>query len=477
MGDKANISASVQRKILYPLFIFIFSGIIAALIITVNLKGLFVLIAGTGFSVLVFFYPVKAFLFWLITSPILNFYVKVPLGAGIPDLTFDRITVFMLLIVILIKVILHMMEPHPLGKIEKYMMLFVCFAGFTVFFTPNKSSNFQTLIDFYVTPFFIFFLAKQLLRSEQDLDNLFWAFLLTGIYLAVIGIFQYYTGRTLFVPAYFKRMFAERATGPFVSAIHYGAVMSALLVSSWYILWFNKKHLVKLLLFGFLSLIFFAVVLSLTRAVWVGCIASVSIILYCYPKYRWKVVCSQVLAGIIGFITIFFFMTDSVVYRRITELDPIYNRIMTNVACIRMALTKPVFGYGYGEKTFSLYWRKFMVSVGSIGVQHGHAVWVPHNEFLHILVLTGFTGFFLYTSIFRHGFKASRSLFKINPQSRVVNKNFVIFFWGILGIFVINGLFVDLMFYKYFCSIFYLWLGAIDGQRVIYSTAANNLTP
>jgi O-antigen ligase len=95
---------------------------------------------------------------------------------------------------------------------------------------------------------------------------------------------------------------------------------------------------------------------------------------------------------------------------------------------------------------------------------------VPHNEFLHVLVLLGLGGFAPYAAVlalgWRTGVRCHRGVALPGPGREVA-----LTCLAVLAVYVVNGLFVDLMANTYASSQLYVLLGATDGLRLRESPA------
>ncbi len=424
---------------------------------------LFMGLIGIGFFAFVFGEPLKALLLWMIASPILDFYLRIPLGKGIPDITFTRATVVMIFFVIVLQVILNMRDILPRQKTETYLIIFSAIALASMALRPNLSQNLQVFIDGYMTPFAFFFLAKNLISNKKDVRLFFYALGIAGFYLAVIGIIQYFTHINPFVPDTLVITHAKRAHGPFANAVEYGGVMAIAFLGSFY-LFTELTGFRKIPVMITMALTAAATFLSLTRAVWLSLIAGLCIIVYYLPKYRRMMAFCAGLAVVMVIAIGLFFANSTLLKKRTGEVGPIYSRIALYATAINTSISKPVLGYGFGQNSFYDASRDHLVTFSFIADHFGLDLTVPHNEFLHILVMLGIVGLTIYLGIFYSSLKKSRQLYKISIRTGSYNKKNIVFYWAILATFIINGFFVDMLWFSYFNALVFLVMGMMEGS-------------
>jgi len=435
---------------------------IAGALIFYQWLGLFVGLVGIGFIAFVFAAPLQALLFWLITAPILDFYLRIPMGQGIPDITFTRVTVVTLFFIILLQVALNMRELLPRQKTENCLILFSCLAMVSTVFRDTFIQDMQVFIDGYATPFAFFFLAKNLIRKKEDVRLFCYALSIVGFYLAIIGILQYFADINLFAPDTLIITHENRAYGPFGNSVSYGGVMAILFFGVFYlyseVTGFIKKSyiLITIILTGS------AVVLSLTRAVWLSLIVGICLIVYYLPRYRKIIFFFSSVAVIAGIAVLLFVPSSDLFKERTIEVSPIYSRLALYATALNTAIHKPLFGYGFGTQSFYEASREYLVTFSFIDEHFGLGLTVPHNEFLHILVMLGLVGLMAYVGNFYSSMKKSKQLYKNSVLNGLYTEKIAVFYWAVFSGFFINCMLVDIMWFSYFNSLFFIFTGLME---------------
>lgn len=90
--------------------------------------------------------------------------------------------------------------------------------------------------------------------------------------------------------------------------------------------------------------------------------------------------------------------------KRLTEAEPLYNRIALGATAIDGILHHPVAGLGSGRYRFLTCKKDHLTSAFGVPTMWAMAgVGVPHSELLHLLFLVGLLGFIPWIMAWRHG--------------------------------------------------------------------------
>jgi len=452
MKEKAGLTGSLVAALL-----------IAVLVLSFNWLGLFMILLGAGFFAFLFVSPLAVLLLWLVLSPVLDFYLRISLGAGIPDITFTRGAVAGVFFVVLMQSVFQMRELWGISKTEKAMLMFSGLAFVTLLFRNNFTQDLQLLLDSYIVPFILFFLAKNLIRDEKDVLVLLKAGAFAGSYLAAIGIFQYFTDISLFVPEGFTSIHEKRATGPFMNAVQYGGVLAVLFLSTFYLYTLQPRGTYKTVLLFSLLLMVTGVLFSMTRAVWVSLFLACIFVAIFIPKYRNVMIRLPLFLLFFGIVIILMVPDLSFIKERALELGPIYSRLSLYATGLNTMLDNPVFGNGFGRYSYFEASRGNLVTFSGVPESLGLGLDVPHNEFLHMLIMLGGVGLWLYIYIYYCTIRFSRELYTCSKNKEFRFRNFMVFFWAISLVIILNGFAVDFIFFTYFNSLYFLIAGVIMG--------------
>ena len=151
---------------------------------------------------LVFLHPLSALLGWLIISPYAPFFgLNIQLGAGVPDLSLDRLAVGGLVALVLGQAVLGRRRLAPFTRTDAIIVIFCL--GYAVSGTISSLgpiTAYQALFDAVYTPILVYFLAKNLVRSRRDLNMVIGALVIICTYLSILTIREQITGEVLFHP-------------------------------------------------------------------------------------------------------------------------------------------------------------------------------------------------------------------------------------------------------------------------------------
>ncbi len=437
--------------------------LISGLVLSFEWLSLAMILLGAASFAFLFISPLAVLLIWLVLSPVMDFYLRISLGAGIPDLTFTRGVVVGVFFVVLMQSIFQIRELWPISKTERAMVVFTGMAFVTLLFMNNLTQDLQLLLDSYIVPFILFFLAKNLVREEKDVLDFLKAGALVGSYLAAVGILQYFTDINLFVPDTFQVTHENRATGPFVNAVQYGGVVAIFFLSTFYLFTLQHRGFFKAILFISLGLMALAVLFSMTRAAWGALFLACILVAIYIPKYRNILIKLPILLLIFGIIIILIIPEASSIRERALELGPIYSRLALYGTGLNTVLDNPIFGNGFSRYSFYDASRDNLVTFTGISETLGLGLDVPHNEFLHMFVMLGAVGLWFYIYIYFYTIKSSLAFYAYTKNKECRLRNLMVFFLAISMVFILNGLVADFIFFTYFNSLYFLISGIVMG--------------
>lgn len=423
-------------------------------------------IAGVVSIAAVFRAPRAGLLLWLVTTPILSFWVVIPLGAGVPDVTYNRVFVASMLAVILLRAVLGLGPGLRAGKIEWTMVLFVTLAGISLWKSQRLTTDLQLLLDAYIVPFLIFWIARTLYAESGSLRAVVGTLIVLGVSLAATGFLQRLGGRVPLTPVGFQPIHLDRMTGVFDNAAEFGGVLAMIACVCLSFASASRSYASRLGLLAAATLLGVTAVLSMTRAVWLGMLVGVIIIAWRSSLARRLLGWSAVPAFVVGIVVLPAIIGDlfapNTMRERAGEIGPVYNRVIATTTALRMWTDKPLFGYGFGRYVYLENHREYLRPVGSIAAELGARVDVPHNEFLHLLVLTGAVGLAVYLFIIYQAARVARR-WQILPPGPA--RGLALGFSGSMAVYLINGLFADLVFFWFHSALFYFLLGTLMGVR------------
>lgn len=241
------------------------------------------------------------------------------------------------------------------GVVPALMAVFIGWTVISMVWHGNvlNSSPLFALLDRTVMPFLMFLLGPLIFTTTERRDLLLKSLTIMGLYLGITAILEQWAPQVVF-PRYIVDpqvgMHFGRSRGPFAGA---EAMAMALAVCAGAALLLRSRRAPR---WSALSLIvaglcMFGVVLTTTRSVWVGVAAGVLVALVLSPELRRWIPAMGIAAaaGAAGVIFLLPSLRDSILERSLTA-GPIYDRLSSNAAALRVLEDLPLTGIG---------WRRF----------------------------------------------------------------------------------------------------------------------
>lgn len=220
----------------------------------------------------------------------------------------------------------------------------------------DKNGQFQLLDRYGVFPFLAFFAAPLAFRTERQRGILIGTLVATGAYLGFTALCEGIHLDGLVVPRYILDptvgIHADRARGPFVEAVANGMGLYYCLIASLIAArrWATPVARVAALVVAVGCAA--GIVFTLTRAVWLAAvIASLVALLATRGLRRYTI--PAVLAGLVTVgiaLAAVPGLTGSATQRADSQL-PVWDRLNSDAAALRMIADRPVLGFGWSRFT------------------------------------------------------------------------------------------------------------------------------
>jgi len=209
------------------------------------------------------------------------------------------------------------------------------------------------VLDRLLVPFVLFAIAPVIFGDRRSRDLLIKTLAVLAIYLGFTAVFEIVGPHALVFPRYILDPSVGiqfgRARGPFVESEADGMTMAmAAFAAGLGLARFRGGwRLVCALACGIAAV---GVLLTLTRSVWIGASAAVLAMFILAPALR-KFLIPLVISGVIGVLALLATvpgLSDSV-SGRADSAGPVYDRLNTNAAALRVIEAHPLFGIGWSE--------------------------------------------------------------------------------------------------------------------------------
>ena len=291
------------------------------------------------------------------------------------------------------------------------------------------------LYDRVFSPMCIYMLIRLWQPDEEDLRRLMPVVFLLAACQTVIGILSWIGPQ--YLPAEWLKMEGSRTIGSLVNP----SVYTVALIFSGGILvhaTMTGKSVVRLLYAGTATLAFACVFLTLSRACWLAGLFALAGLVYSYPRQLVRLGIVSVLAVVIGgglFLPNILDLARERLASSQSERSAI-SRLPVYLAGLRMFLSKPLFGWGYGN--FDRYDREFQGQVSNIADDNkDHA---SHNFYLTLFAEQGLLGGALFLGPMMWWFAKSRKkALGLPPEGLWSRKLLGVLWLSILAHLVVNN--------------------------------------
>ncbi len=383
----------------------------------------------------------------------------------LPDISLDRILWLILFGLFILQVLLKR-RKLLIFNLADVAMFILCLVAFLSMVSSGSLIDIEggiklkELLTGYIIPFSIYFISKNLFYEESRVKRLKFILALFGIYLSLTAIFEHYHLFSLVFPRYIADpqvgIHFGRARGPFVNSAVNGTVLCMIFILVLYASLYLKGLQRKVALIS-LFLMPVAIFFTYTRSAWLGFLLALMWFMFSdrrFRKYIWVA-----LLLISTFIAIERY--SPWLRYRTSEVAPIFARINLDIAAWRIFLDHPFFGCGFGR--FIEVAPYYMTRIP--GIPYIGSGMTQHNTFSGVLAALGLFGFIPLLLIFIYLIQTAKLLYHQLPENEFFGKGLIISYFGVLVIYIINSLLLEMKFFQFPNSLFFLFSGILVGLR------------
>jgi putative inorganic carbon (HCO3(-)) transporter len=357
------------------------------------------------------------------------------------------------------------------GAILKRQRLFVMeratlpMAGLTflavvsVIAQPFDSQTWSLLAAKFIVPFAMFHLAAIVFRDEtrRRLFELFCLIVLA--YLCFTSIAFLVGAKGLIFPRFILDeslgYHADRARGPLLQAVANGVSLNLLGVLALHAFLRGRIRGLKAALL--LGAVPFAILATMTRAVWLSFAASVAVLIFRTHNRRLRRICVVLaMVGAIGLlITLSFDDERRALKERLQESGPLDFREAVYTGGWQMFLEKPLNGWGVNQMPAEL--ARHVSG-------YKEAELYPHNTYLELLVEHGLFGFAIYVWLMWEIWRLGRGQIPRAEYKGLLNREFHAMWPVLLGIYWVNASLVVIN-YQFVNGFLFTMAGMLAAQQ------------
>jgi O-antigen ligase len=418
--------------------------------------------------------PFRLFICLIITWPIFTLYIRIPLPAGVPDLSYDRALVVLLLCVVLLEALLSKRRLLKVTPLDILIIVYVIEQIITrlsvVWFGGVGYVDLNGFLDVILIPVMLYWLVKNLLVSRAHLKWLLYALVIASLFVCLTGLFEQAVGARIFkasislggseeVYQWQDTQGGLRAAGALGNPAIYGAVLGIGSLAGLCCLSLVKQKPIQVALLATIGVLLYGVLASYTRSAWL----SVFVVLFAAQfliNGFWKKTLPTITLGLLLLITIWNVVPDSskIVQRALTT-KTIDQRIDIYSIGLERFQEKPILGWGSGALN--------IFDLAGAGI-------ISHNIYLTFLVDGGAALFLSFFAVIGYLLIRSIRIYRITEKGSL-ERNTLVAMTGSILIYLLSGMALELRYFGYFNALFWICAGVIDclGERFCSARTAS----
>jgi O-antigen ligase len=453
-----------------PVLLIILAGLIQAIaILVLNIKS-FPLV----FFVLLILpwlikKPFRLFIWLIITWPILTLFVRIPLPAGIPDFSYDRALILLLICIVIIEALLSKMSLMKITPLDILMIIYVIAQLidrlYVLWFGGLGDSDLTGFLNVFLIPIALYWTAKNFTTTKRQLKWLLYALVIAALLVCLTGLYEQAIGTRIFktslelggyevVYQWEDPQGGLRAAGALGNPAIYGAFLGMGSLAGLSLLSLENRKTNRIALIATILLLLYGVLASFTRSAWI----SVAIVLFVAQfliNDIWKKTLPFITSCGIGLFFIWNFIpSSSKIIQRALNTKTITQRYDLFSIGLQRFVEKPVWGWGSGALNY------FDLSIAGE---------VSHNIYLTLLVDGGLILFISFALLISYLLIRSIKIFQLTLKGSIERNILIVMVGGII-IYLMSGLALELRYFSYFNSLFWIFAGIVDCLGVRFCT-------
>ncbi len=374
-------------------------------------------------------------------------------------------------------------QNKPINRTD---ILIVCFAALVITstflhdWTYKDKLPLSRLLFFQLLPIGFYLVARNCEIQARHLTVMYAILAVFGLYLSSTAILEQREIYALVFPRFIVgseyQEFLGRARGPLLNPVSCGIYLLTCLAAATF-LWGQATRPLRFGLALLVACSLTAVLLTLTRSVWLSCAVAIGILCWfpARPQIRGALLVAATLVLVLASVTVSTgqlnrFKRDKHVSEAAMSESVTLRPLLVHVA-IKMAKDKPILGHGFGQYTAAKKPYHYAETAG----QPLTLVlpYMQHNVFLSYLTELGLAGMVLFTLLLGTLTIKSWRLWQAKLLPKEIRQ------FGLLGMvfataFVINGMFHDVSIIPHIGSLFFLNLGVAEN---LYTTRLSARLP
>ena len=308
----------------------------------------------------------------------------------------DRVVIFTGIATLLVRPVILPDAPRvPVRRIHLLLAFLILYAVASSAWANTLTQHealFELLDRLGAVPFLLYLVAPVAFATERQRTILLGTLAVVGAYLGATAFFEMIGPRSLVFPSFINNpalgIHDGRARGPFLEAGADGLAMFCCAVATIMLLDRPRKGWIRWAVIAIAGLCLLGLVLTLTRQVWAGAAAGALLASVGSRRLR-RHLPAVVVAGVvvIGGALVIIPGLQAKVDARASAQKPVWDRLNSDAAALRMIESRPLLGFGWG--TFPRYSSQYYHVAKSYPLS---AVGEVHNVVLSNLAELGAVG-------------------------------------------------------------------------------------
>lgn len=420
----SRLSAAVRKiwrvwakAIMIAVGLGVFLGLQYALALAINKEQWYIvgaMIVGGICVTAIFAKPNVAFIVWLVASPIAGIYLRLGKVGDLPQITFDRVMIYTLAMVLLVRFLANKDRPHKLLVPEYLWLVFPVYILLTIPFFPHENPQ-RTALQFMTRvgdPLLVYFIAKAAMVDRKHISAVVAGLFAVGVYSSAMGVYDHFTGRMslaaisgMELSLYYSDA-GGRAAGPFLSPLDLGVVLCiAIPLAIHYAEW-TKRNGAKIFYSVCIPIMAAAWFFTYTRGAYIPLIFVMLMMPFLAIRCRSRYAKALIVLVIMAMLGLPIYMARPEVAHRLTQDKTAIQRVVLAKTMVNLVKAHPWFGVGLANYRTEM--AKYIPDVQRARwlVWHGGThknlpeMTASHNTYLTLMAEHGLVGAALLISSF-----------------------------------------------------------------------------
>jgi putative inorganic carbon (hco3(-)) transporter len=241
---------------------------------------------------------------------------------------------------------------QPVSLLLAAVALYTIVSAWRAGTLTSSDGSFALLDSLGLIPFALYVVAPVVFRTAKDRDILLGSLVAVGAYLGVTALFETIGLKSLVFPRYILDegvgIHFDRARGPFTEAAANGLAMYGCGVAATIAAYRWRGQRRTMIAVLAIALCAAGTLFTLTRAVWLGSLLATLLALLLFKPLRRYFLPATGLAALLAVASLVVVPgLASEAQERQSDLRPVWDRLNTNAAALRMVEARPLTGFGW----------------------------------------------------------------------------------------------------------------------------------